>query len=317
MSGQAIKHRFNIDRLQIGFWLPTSQLNGIEYGFATNCIKARKPLKGYGERKVLNLYYIFNDTVLFGDNGVYIGQLFWYGDEVGDCRVYVTYANEVLYDSRLSEYMKAVHNAVVERGGRFSHISRLDIAYDTNLNLMQRFERLTQRREPAVLLKGKPKECKFKINGRVVRRVWDTTPNFYAYPNRYDTNKTVYVKGCYTKGKEQMFLRIYNKTKEVCDNGNKKAYVLAWFGNQRNHIYRLEVSFKKTNVIKATIEKALGCNAYPTNNNYIGFIVNAYNLQVLFEEASRRIFSTTVTVNRTAVGYGFTELVERDMVIMP
>ena len=311
--------RINLDKLELEYNIPIDKLQSIQTdGFASDYIVASPTLKQVPHYKfTMDLYYDNHTANLFDSSQprtIFVGQMYWETTTQFRHNVYVMLNNKVLYDSELKTYLTAVDSFVKQLGGHYNKIMKLEIAEDCNVNLIKRFESLTQKKQPSILHRGKVKQCNFMFNGKATKQHKDN--EFLkilcsgSTENPYKT-KTIYISGSYWKTHPQMELKIYNKSREVQRNGNAKDYILDYFLGNRNNVYRFEVAFKSPYLIKKSLESVFNCQP-----NYIDFLCSKSALQKLMSCASLKLFSARIKVNHEAFRYEFMELVKNDSVIL-
>lgn len=307
----------NIDKLIIAFKLRSEGFNGVSYQFDTLQKEIDKidNLNNYPTDDLIEFLsreiipYKFGKTELrradlkeikthFKNNYwvfVYnkkIGLLQWetYGN---GCNFgHLTIYNESLYNGDWILYKQAINDLKLT----ISHISKLDIAHDSETNPTNRYLEII-----------KDKENEIIINGRKItnRNELLKTPYFLVYGTLDNPYKCPQIN--FTTKDKSTTINCYNKTLEI-DTHSHKNYIKQRFLNKDKDIYRCEVSLN-THALNRLIDGIIECNNLDLYEDGVTLLLkriedNNY-LKILHKESSLRLFrySHKNTKRKTILSY--------------
>lgn len=210
----------------------------------------------------LTRHSIFKHNFELIHNNNPIGVLAWESYKYGcDRNCYLKIFNPNLYDGTYKQW----HDAIAELGLTPLYISKLDIAVDSLINPIKRYERIAKDADTTIIL-----------NGRIVKdRSKLLASPFYIISTSLDCtkiNKSLYF---HTEDKS-LKMRIYNKQKESQRSG--KEYQLF---NNNNEVWRTEVSISA---------KQLHKNKKYSPTEYLTLIEDVRHLKELFTLFSSKLF---------------------------
>ena len=305
---QRIIGRTNIDKLEIEYFVSPSNLdllyffNSQETKITTNF--STKPVLGY--RHCLDVF--FGNTIL-------LGKICWETDLIGRNGVYMQFENEILYNSDFKTYLTEINMFFRCFGGEFNKITKLEICYDIQLNLVRQFEKLTQTKQPSIVLYGKEKPCCFLLNNRTVKNTKETDYlgvwSKGSLINPFQT-KTYYINGRFQQGKPRLQIKIYNKSKEV--EKSRKTYTTDYFKETNKPVYRFEVAYRSPSVLIEEIKETFRENLGKQPKNYIELLTNKTLLFRLLEHTSERLFAVKIRVKNDYYKIDFLNLMLENMI---
>lgn len=220
----------NIDRLEIAF-LPTTE-------------KAREILSNglnyYGEMFAITTASPTTDNALYYNitlsNGMHFGEIVFGNKKFNKDKIYINVSNEILYTS----YLYIVNEVAAILDLEIHSISRLDLAYDTNKNVIEKFYSILRNNEYDLKILNKI----YGMNDEIGTLLHVSS----GTRNNVRKNKSFYIKNI----EGGLTLHCYNKSKEIEDNGNKKQYIKDVVNS--NKIYRLEIRLEHF-ILNDTLKK--------------------------------------------------------------
>lgn len=224
-----MKNKLNVDKLELAFTTDEETLKLLE---SENEIKTRF---FYLLRKPNDNNYRNTFEVYF-DDGMICGSLYFGTYNINRPYVYFMVANECFYNGRLT-FLYTLQCCL---NLDFKLISKLDLALDYNVNIVNRFYKLLKDKELDFIILNKrinfETEIKDLLNVSTGSRL-----RIHKFKSFYIQNKE--------KG---LSLNCYDKRKEIEDNNNTKQYIIDKFNYSK--IFRLEV---RTNhcLLKDSIDK--------------------------------------------------------------
>lgn len=127
-------------------------------------------------------------------------------------QIYVSIYNPLLYTYDEKHYIYAITETI---GLEFMEINYIEIAVDTNVNLISKYGKLMKNEDyTPIILNKKIKDMNKEITA--IKNIYTGTRK---NPNKY---KSVY----FTNKEGGLTLNIYDKKKEIKDNANTKNYII-------------------------------------------------------------------------------------------
>ena len=168
-------------------------------------------------------HYKNNYDVIY--NGIRLGLLYWETYGYGNEYAHFKFFNNVLYTGEWVLYKEAFKDLKLV----INHITRLDLANDSNINIAERYSKIISDTNNEIiinntLIKDRKKLLEspyFRVRGSLDNPYQDFTINFDS------KDKSLKLKG-------------YNKTNEINEHSHKTYQIEDSFKNET--IYRLEVS---------------------------------------------------------------------------
>ncbi len=203
--------------------------------------------------KEVKTHFKYNYWV-FVDNKK-IGLLQWetYGN--GKNYGYVTLCNEVLYNEDWKLYKQSIKDLKLT----ISHISKLDIAYDTPINPTKRYLDIICDKENEIIINGDIIKDRNKLLKTPYFLVYGTLNEPYKYPqinlNTKDKSSTI---------------RCYNKTEEINEKSHKN-YIKEKFNGDKD-IYRCEVSLN-THSVNRLVDNIINTNGFDTEEEGLNLLL--------------------------------------------
>ena len=316
-SNPNLDYRINLDKVELEYIIPQENLETLKNGYSYEGIEATPSMTATPYYDfTLDLYLRYKSfNLLIPTNLTYLGKMYFGTKVQYRQNVYIMLDNKLLYknDGMLKTYLTDIENFIVSLSGHFSKIMKLEIAFDCPVDLIEKYETLTQTPTPQIMYKGKPKNCRFAFNGKVLRQHADN--NFLeirasgSTENPYKT-KTIYIKGKFFKKHPKSEIKIYNKSKEVYRNGNQKTYILDYFLSKSNYVFRFEVSITSPYYLKQYYEEL-----WRGAPNYKNFLCSPVALSEMLEYVSCKLFSTIITYNHDTIKFDFLDLLNDDSII--
>ena len=304
---QRIIGRTNIDKLEIEYYVAPSNLEFL-YFFGSKQTKistnlSNRPVPGY--KHCLDVFF---------ENSILIGKIYWETDFLGRNGVYMLFENEILYSTDFKTYLTEI-DMFFRCFGEFNKITKLEICYDIQSNLIKRFERLTQTKQPSIVLYGKKKPCCFLLNNRVIKHTKETDYlgvwSKGCLLNPFQT-KTYYINGRFQQGKPRLQIKIYNKGKEV--EKSRKTYITDYFKETNKPVYRFEVAYKSPSVLADEIKETFRENLGKQPKDYTELLTSKVLIFRLLEHTSERLFAVKIRVKNDYYKIDFLNLIFENMI---
>lgn len=305
---QRIIGRTNIDKLEIEYYVAPSNLEFL-YFFSSKQTKistnlSNKPVPVY--RHCLDVFF---------ENTILLGKIYWETDLLGRNGVYMLFENEILYSNNIKTYLSEIDMFFRCIGGVFNKITKLEICFDIQQNLIERFERLTQTKQPSIVLYGKKKPCRFLLNNKIIKNTKETDYlgvwSKGCLQNPFQT-KTYYINGRFQQGKPRLQIKIYNKSKEI--GKSRKTYITDYFKETNKPVYRFEVAYKSPSVLIEEIKETFKENLGKRPKDYIELLTSKDLLYRLLQHTSQRLFSVKIRVKNDYYKVDFLNLVTKNMI---
>jgi len=171
-------------------------------------------------RKPSYYYYSFSVVVV---EEQYFGRLyFFHTTDLDNCLIEVD--NEILYCQSTSWIIAGIYTVAKTFSLQFNNISIVEIARDSNDNLPKKFAEVYYRSVHCC-------DIVHEINGDHRFYKFVTKCSLAHLPDDDDTSEGIFRVG---KPTSNTFIKGYNKTKEIADNGEKKRYIKHIHNNHLN-----------------------------------------------------------------------------------
>lgn len=214
----------NIDKLEIQYLLTheiVEVLNRIESEEDFYEFKIKRTNLNYNYKNTFDII-IKNYNEKDGVHDVKLGTLYYGSFNPNRNQLYIAIENRELYSGNLV----SIHFIEEQLNLQFMTISKIDIAFDCNRNIISKYYNLIKNDNINYIILNKKVDKNEEIDNITLCKGTLLRPLLH--------------KSIYIKNKEGgLELNAYNKTKEIKDNGNYKDYIVDKLGF--NEIYRLEV----------------------------------------------------------------------------
>lgn len=211
--------------------------------------------------------YRINFDIYFFD-GYKFGNLYYGSYNINRQKIYLMVSNEIFYLNQLN----LIISFQTELNLVFNQISRIDLALDCNINVVNKFYKLLKNEDLEIIILNKSYALNENIND-ILHLSTGTRNNIHKFKSFYIQNKE--------KG---LILNCYDKRKEILDNNNSKSYILNDF-NYKN-VFRIEVRTNHHLLIDSL-------NKIGFTDEYLYYIITnsiTDELYLLFEHLLNRLF---------------------------
>lgn len=214
----------NIDKLEIQYLLTheiVEVLNRIEDTEDFYEFEIKRTNSNYSYKNTFDII-IKNYNEKDGIYNIKLGTLYYGSFNPIRNQLYIAIENRELYSGNLV----SIHFIEEKLNLQFMTISKIDIAFDCNKNIINKYYNLIKNDNINYIVLNKKVDKNEEIDILTLGKGTLLRPLLH---------KSIYIKNR-ERGLE---LNAYNKTKEIKDNGNYKDYIVDTLGF--NEIYRLEV----------------------------------------------------------------------------
>lgn len=170
-----------------------------------------------------------------------IGYLYWGHVKAKRQDIYFSYTNESLYNVFLLSLRFYIETSL---GLTFFRVSKIDIALDTNFNIVKRFYKVLRNPQYVLYLNGK------KTPADMNTYIRDIEGHYVGSRNEPYKYKTFYIHN----SKKTMIIRGYNKSLEIAEESGK--YYVEHHAEHHvgcGDLYRFEISCKNCELIQTTL----------------------------------------------------------------
>ena len=164
-----------------------------------------------------------NNFEIFCIDNSKFGNLYFGSYNINRQYMYISISNENFYNDKY-RYIVILQK---ELNLEFRQISRIDIAFDTNINAVNKFYKILKNEELDIIILNKSIKIDDNIND-LLNVSQGTRKHIHKFKSFYIQNKE--------KG---LVLNCYDKRKEIEDNNNIKNYIIDNFNYK--DVFRIEV----------------------------------------------------------------------------